>query len=513
MQCGNSEPQENGFPVMQNDYKALLKERLDSLEDYPSDRFAGTGIVICAGGPGVFTNAYVLIHLLRVIHRCTLPIEVWHFGRAEMSTRMRLLLRELGVDTVDADAALAARPAAIESGWQLKAYALMWSRFEDVLLLDADQVPLRDPAELFDWQCYRQSGAVLWPDIVDILAVNPVWQICDLQPRAVSAIESGQMLIDKRRHWASLQIALHFNEHASHYYRLLYGDKDTYLFALLLSGESYDIVPYRPFSDVPFCLYQRDLEGTPLFQHRTDAKWRYSGAQDELPGFALFAECIQALEKLRSLWNGLVFALPSRSLRSRNAEDRLAADGGVDFVRPGEPPVRLALLPGGDIGAGRAADRMNWHCEEIAGEIELVIWNAFRPIWRFKEAANSQWVGRGEEASCEAYLAEQTSGSLPTQRQPQTLAEELLAAAGFPSSAWMDNRAELVRALRMIATIEPQIGEALIAAAQRAAPLSELQRRTIDAIVHELRSVPRNEQIATRRPESGSYTTDIDFKI
>ena len=156
------------------DYKTLLKERLGGLQPYPSDHFAGAGILICAGGPSFFTNAYVLVHLLRVTHGCTLPIEVWHFGRGEMSARMKLLLHDLGADTVDAEAVLTALPARVQKGWQLKAYALMWCRFEHVQMLDADQVPLGDPAELFEWDDYRRTGAVLWPDCGDILETNPI---------------------------------------------------------------------------------------------------------------------------------------------------------------------------------------------------------------------------------------------------------------------------------------------------------------------------------------------------
>ena len=160
---------------MTGDRKALLEQRLQTLEPYPAGRFSGKGIVIPAGGPDLFTNAYVLIHLLRVVHGCNLPIDVWHFGAAEMSARMKHLLRDLAVDTVDAEDVLAAHPAAIRNGWPLKPYALMWSRFEQVLMLDADQVPLRDPADLFGWDAFRATGALLWPDVNDILAANPAW--------------------------------------------------------------------------------------------------------------------------------------------------------------------------------------------------------------------------------------------------------------------------------------------------------------------------------------------------
>jgi hypothetical protein len=42
----------------------------------------------------------------------------------------------------------------------LKAAALLLSRFKEVLLMDADNTPLRDPSFLFDSPAFRSTGAV-----------------------------------------------------------------------------------------------------------------------------------------------------------------------------------------------------------------------------------------------------------------------------------------------------------------------------------------------------------------
>ena len=100
-----------------------LSSRLKAALTFPQDAFSGQGIVTCAGGPRMFTNAYVLIHVLRRHLGCTLPIEVWHFGPPELSPRMASLLRELEAQPVDACAAMNLRPPQFSSPWQLKAYA------------------------------------------------------------------------------------------------------------------------------------------------------------------------------------------------------------------------------------------------------------------------------------------------------------------------------------------------------------------------------------------------------
>jgi hypothetical protein len=371
-----------------------LAERLSSLSPCPKSSFSGFGIVICAGGAAYFTNAYVLIHVMRHHLGCTLPIEVWHLGKREMSRRMTHLLEQLDVRVVDATEELSAGQADIVDGWQLKSFALMCCRFEKALLLDADQIPTRDPASLAEWPEFERSGAVLWPDAVDLLPENPIWKACGLAPRRMTSIESGQLLIDKSRKWGALCVARHLNERAHHYYNMLYGDKDTFLLAMLLTDSSFELVPHRPATDRGMCLYQHDFQGAPLFQHRTGAKWRYAGEQDDLPGFVGIDACRDALNDLRRKWNGLVVDAPPRNDAAQRAEERLVSAGGVTFLVPGEAPLQLELFVHGDIGVGRSADRMNWRCEEDQEEIRLLISDAFGPTWRLVEQPGGRWYGR-----------------------------------------------------------------------------------------------------------------------
>ncbi|MEI9899473.1 MAG: hypothetical protein WDN31_04295 [Hyphomicrobium sp.] len=119
-----------------------LRVRLETLAaSVDPASFSGRGIVIPAGGAQVFVNAYVLISVLRRHLHCALPIEVWHFGGGELSPRMKSLLRALDVETVDAAPLIREKGANVRDAWQLKPFALLWSRFAEVLLLDADQVP------------------------------------------------------------------------------------------------------------------------------------------------------------------------------------------------------------------------------------------------------------------------------------------------------------------------------------------------------------------------------------
>lgn len=57
---------------------------------------------------------------------------------------------------------------------QYKVLALLHSKFENTLYLDADNVPVRALDHLFDQQVYRKSGFVLWPDAW-ARTTNPQW--------------------------------------------------------------------------------------------------------------------------------------------------------------------------------------------------------------------------------------------------------------------------------------------------------------------------------------------------
>src|SRR6516162_170640 len=106
--------------TMQASLYRWLEARRASPASYPDGRFEGRGIVICAGGERYFTCAWVLIAILRRVHRTSLPIQVWHLGRREMSEEMRILLTEEGIEVVDAETVTARHPARIAGGWPLK---------------------------------------------------------------------------------------------------------------------------------------------------------------------------------------------------------------------------------------------------------------------------------------------------------------------------------------------------------------------------------------------------------
>jgi len=121
---------------------------IETIDEYPPQRFEGRGVVMCAGGPKYFPCAWVCINMLRHVG-CKLPIEMWSLNSREITPLMRKLVKPLDVRCVNAAAVRKRHPARILKGWELKPYAILHSRFEEVLFLDADNVPVLNPESLF----------------------------------------------------------------------------------------------------------------------------------------------------------------------------------------------------------------------------------------------------------------------------------------------------------------------------------------------------------------------------
>lgn len=377
---------------LMQEVRAAIEAQLRNPPLVPQERFAGRGIVICAGGQRYFTCAWVLIWLLRRVHRTELPIQVWHLGRNEMSDAMRILLEEEGVEVVNAEAVLHAYPATVAGGWPLKPYAIAQSRFREVIFLDADTVPLIDPAVVFEWELYRRSGLLLWPDIIDLRSGNPIWSKLGLEPRDCVSVDSGVVAVDKARCWPLLDIAILLNAAWREAYQYLHGDKDTFLLAALLTGASEPVLTHRPFN-VDGDLIQRDPDGDPFLQHRTGSKWKLYGSNQPVIVAELNAHCEQALAELRRRWTGVIFHAPDRPAWARAREADLIALKRFHYETSSGKGRLLELLPAGTLGQGRTDLEQHWAVVERAGRLTLQFFSRARLVVELLLQPDGTWRG------------------------------------------------------------------------------------------------------------------------
>lgn len=247
---------------------------LAAVPPYPPSRYLGRGVVVAGGGDRYFPSLYVTIRALRHVG-CMLPIQVWYFGRRdELPADKQAILEPYGVECVDADAIRLRHPARQLNGWELKVFATLHCRFEEVLFLDADCYPCRNPEFLFDREDYRACGAIFWPDMAtfdDRLR----WQAFGVEdPRRPGSVESGQYVVDKKRCWRPLQLAWHYNDFSDFYYRYCYGDKHTFEVAWTRCAQPFVMWDTQArWEDVAYVHPGPDKE--PLFVHRCADKFRF----------------------------------------------------------------------------------------------------------------------------------------------------------------------------------------------------------------------------------------------
>ncbi|KAF4316031.1 hypothetical protein BBO99_00008953 [Phytophthora kernoviae] len=235
-------------------------------------------------------GAYVSVRSLRAMG-CTLPIEMW-YKTSETNVEhplLRLMVEEFGVYLRLMDDPLATH-------FYTKLYAIFYSAFDNVLLLDADNFAVRDPNYLFDTTEFVEKGAIFWPDfwkpgntIFNIHKNSYVWDFFGLDYVDMFEQESGQVMINRRMHYKALNVLMYYGfslPRAHEDLRLVWGDKDLFRFAWLKSKSSFYMTPRPPGSagtkhpdyDL-FCgvtMVQHDPSGRVIFLHRNTEKLTYA---------------------------------------------------------------------------------------------------------------------------------------------------------------------------------------------------------------------------------------------
>jgi FkbM family methyltransferase len=329
-------------------------EFISALKAFPANRFCGRGIVICAGGVDYFAQAWVCIQMLRQ-HGCNLPVEVWHYGRAELDHRMEAILNMIGARTVNACEMMRHYPMRNPLGYELKSYALLHSSFKEVLLLDADNVPLVNPERLFTTPEFKETGAIFWPDYLRLGRARKIWKLCGVTYRSEPEFESGQMVIDKEKCWAPLNLAWWYNDHSEFFFNYIHGDKDTFHLAWRRLNVPYSMPPF-PIHSLEGVMCQHDFQGRRIFQHRNSHKWSFWGLNRRISGFEYEADCLNHLKALKNIWDGRINGKRPTANRFDFHFRKGTCDGSVfeSVVLQNEYRVPEFLHPNGvviDIGA------------------------------------------------------------------------------------------------------------------------------------------------------------------
>lgn len=173
------------------------------LVSYPSQLFSGQGIVMLAGGRYT-AFATTGLGMLREMGS-NLPVEVWvkdeteeNEGWCQELAMEGMTCRRLS-DYMETEL--------LENGYQLKICTILFSSFEQILFLDADNVPVRKPDGIFKSKSFTDTGVVMWPDYWKHTGAPLLPYIVGLSDGASEMLrddqtaETGQLMWDKKRHW------------------------------------------------------------------------------------------------------------------------------------------------------------------------------------------------------------------------------------------------------------------------------------------------------------------------
>ena len=217
---------------------------VENLPELPLQLFSGQGIVIVGGG----NFLRIVLHSIRMLRRSgtTLPVELWMADSSEydsnfcrevltLQVRCRVLANYIGEGVI--------------GRYQLKSFAILLSSFAEVLYLDADNFSVRPLDDIFGAENYTITGVVIWPDYWASTVSPWLYYIINCSQRFMRTCESGQLMWNKRSHFASLTLACYYNFYGPDYFYPLLslgaageGDKETFLLACEALGQPYTFI-------------------------------------------------------------------------------------------------------------------------------------------------------------------------------------------------------------------------------------------------------------------------------
>ncbi|CDK24127.1 unnamed protein product [Kuraishia capsulata CBS 1993] len=246
----------------------------DMPKSYPDEMYSGSGIVI-NGGREFSWLALLSIKMMRD-NGGTLPVEVVmpypEDYEPELCEEILPGLNAKCIQLADLFGEKLLKKLDFKK-YQYKALVLLATSFENVLLLDSDNIPLSPLTEdMFEKEPFKSNGLVLWPDYwrrftspkfydiagikvddyPDRAGIDQYENLREYLPRSYSAkeelplhdrkgaipdpsTESGQLMISKKQHFKTLMLSFYYNFYGpDQFYPLLTqsrpgeGDKETF---------------------------------------------------------------------------------------------------------------------------------------------------------------------------------------------------------------------------------------------------------------------------------------------
>lgn len=202
---------------------------------------------------------------------CELPVQWWYRDSTQWRPWLEECAHSCGATVQDASEIRRKHGHPRLARFAHKPYSIAYCPFDEVMLLDADLVAVRDPSYLFDDPAYLEHGSLFWPDFLRP-AQPELFSSCFLPYDASDSFQGGQQIIDKRRCVEAMKQTLRMNFDSEIWYELTFGEQDLYRVAWQMTETPYGLVRV-PVGKLQHTILEFDPEGRRLFQHRCGAKW------------------------------------------------------------------------------------------------------------------------------------------------------------------------------------------------------------------------------------------------
>ena len=191
--------------VEAEDARSVHKHLIPNIPTMPQNIFSGRGVVMLSGGEKLQYAATSLGMLQLLGSR--LPVELWMLNHTSTKEDWCAELAIQGVACRFISDYVQNATEIFEFAHQHTALALLFSSFAEILYLDSDTMPVKNPDNIFDSEAYTNTGAVLWPDFWKPTESPWTHYITGFSNQVqnkvskYSTIDSTLMLWNKRKHW------------------------------------------------------------------------------------------------------------------------------------------------------------------------------------------------------------------------------------------------------------------------------------------------------------------------
>ncbi|KXN74551.1 glycosyltransferase family 71 protein [Conidiobolus coronatus NRRL 28638] len=276
----------------------------------------GSRAIVIGVSNNYVTMVSTLIRAIRDIHNSEIPIYLNYIGEDDLSPKNRKYLSNIstGVTTIDITKHLNNDILKLE-GWSVKAFSLLATPAEQVVLMDADVLFLQSPDKLFEQPEYIKTGALFYhdrtfwhpqpEDIEWALSFILPDTYTDYNPTNVERMkegkypipsrliksryltaeshneqDSGVVLINKRKHFISTLAICALNNKLERdlvTYTKVHGDKETFWLGFEMVNSEYTWAPYLPgaIGDGTLSYYEEAPDVLEPLEHEYNSKPYY----------------------------------------------------------------------------------------------------------------------------------------------------------------------------------------------------------------------------------------------